>query len=68
MGELCFLKTLISYKNSNKMIKVILLAEEIMRARDGQSLKGLGWRCLVLWECETKNLEDLEEIIKVEMK
>lgn len=37
------------------------------RERDTRNLEALrasGWRCLVVWECETKSLDGLANILK----
>jgi DNA mismatch endonuclease, patch repair protein len=35
-----------------------------MKAEKTAALKAAGWRVLVVWECETKNLEALERKLR----
>jgi len=53
---------------SNNVYWDAKLAKNIDRDKKNiETIENEGWRCLILWECETKDQEALQEKIKIFM-
>ena len=53
---------------SNKAYWEPKLAKNVDRDKKNiETIENKGWRCLILWECETKDQEALQEKIKIFM-
>ena len=55
------LKTYAQEGKSTKKLKRILKATGSSDKEIQEKIKNIGWHSVVIWECETKNIDDLRE-------